>query len=50
MWRRLVFSIDSDQESELSDCLEQHGAISISLEPDADTQVLREPGPGEQPL
>ncbi|MCB1740437.1 MAG: 50S ribosomal protein L11 methyltransferase [Gammaproteobacteria bacterium] len=50
MWRRLVFSIDSDQESELSDCLEQHGAISISLEPDADTQVLLEPGPGEQPL
>ena len=48
-WQELHFTARKDQVEPLEDWLFAHGALSVTLEDEAD-QPLLEPGPGETPL
>ena len=48
-WQELHFTARKDQVEALEDWLFAHGALSVTLEDEAD-QPLLEPGPGETPL
>ncbi len=48
-WQELHFTARKDQVETLEDWLFAHGALSVTLEDEAD-QPLLEPGPGETPL
>jgi ribosomal protein L11 methyltransferase len=48
-WQELHFTARKDQVKQLEDWLFAHGALSVTLEDEAD-QPLLEPGPGETPL
>lgn len=48
-WQELQFTARKDQVEPLEDWLLAHGALSVTLEDEAD-QPLLEPGPGETPL
>ena len=48
-WQELHFTAGKDQVEALEDWLFAHGALSVTLEDEAD-QPLLEPGPGETPL
>ena len=48
-WQELHFTAHKDQVEALEDWLFAHGALSVTLEDEAD-QPLLEPGPGETPL
>ena len=47
-WQELHFTARKDQVEALEDWLFAHGALSVTLEDEAD-QPLLEPGPGETP-
>jgi ribosomal protein L11 methyltransferase len=48
-WQELHFTARKDQVEPLEDWLFARGALSVTLEDEAD-QPLLEPGPGETPL
>ncbi|GIS02630.1 MAG: hypothetical protein CM15mP103_11810 [Gammaproteobacteria bacterium] len=48
-WQELYFTARKDQVEPLEDWLFARGALSVTLEDEAD-QPLLEPGPGETPL
>ena len=48
-WQELSYTANKDQIDALEDWLFAAGAVSVTLEDDAD-QPLLEPGPGETPL
>lgn len=51
-WKRLSTIVDDTRADALSELLSEHGAVSVTVEPANDEELLAlyEPGPGETPM
>jgi ribosomal protein L11 methyltransferase len=51
-WKRLSTIVDDSRADALSELLSEHGAVSVTVEPANDDELLAlyEPGPGETPM